>query len=490
MVRGIIGIDADRQHYHSFVFQVRLHLDHGRRLFDTGRAPRRPKIQHHHLTAKLIERDGVIGILHAELRSARANTKWMRTAVTSDEGSQQSNTESQMKGSSGHTAIITKSGQMVNGGSMQDVPNPATAGRLRRDDEGAPEVSIVIPARNEETNIGACLQSLLVQEGLAFETIVVDDSSTDRTPEIARGFENARVISAQNIREASPEKRPTGKNNALIAGASVARGKWLLFTDADTVHRPGSLVRALDEAEREAADLLSYSPEQEVITFTERAVMPVVFAELAAEYPLHKIRQQRSEVAAANGQYILVRRSAYDAVGGHAAVASEILEDVALAKRFRNTGFRVYFRYGGDAVRTRMYRNWSQLREGWTKNLALLFPHANRLALQSVVIWGGAWASLAIAATASSKNPLRIVFVSFFLLAYRRIQRSHFSRANSLLALAFGFPIFSYLLWRSSRAHQSGEIVWKGRSYSVGGKGRPCIKAETTEFARLSPKKS
>ena len=171
-------------------------------------------------------------------------------------------------------------------------------------------------------------------------------------------------------------------------------------------------------------------------------------------------------------------------------MASEILEDVALARRFRHSGYLVYFRYGGDAVRSRMYRNWAQLREGWTKNLALLFPHANRLALQSLALWGGAWASLAIAATASPKNPLRIGFVSFFLLAYRRIRSAHFSRANSLLALTFGVPIFSYLLLRSNRARQLGQIVWKGRSYAVGENGRPSIKAETTEFAKLSLEKA
>lgn len=398
-----------------------------------------------------------------------------------------------MKGRSCHTAIITKSGQIVNGAFMLDVPNPTTAVDLMSGEGRVPDVSIIIPARNEEANIGACLQSLVAQKGHAqevptFEIIVVDDSSTDRTREVASSFDGVKALSAQTLPTASAEKRPTGKNSALIAGANLAWGKWLLFTDADTVHRPGSLARALDEAERESADLLSYSPEQEVVTFAERAVMPVVFSELAAQYPLHKVRGQSPEVVAANGQYILVRRSAYDAIGGHAAVASEILEDVALARRFRNAGFRVYFRYGGDAVRTRMYRNWAQLREGWTKNLALLFPHTNRLALLSLALWGGAWASLAMAATATSRNPWRIGFIIFPFLAYRRIRKSHFSPANSLLALAFGIPIFSYLLLRSSTAHRTGEITWKGRSYAVGERARTGIKPETTgmENGKLS----
>src|SRR6202163_4878912 len=163
-----------------------------------------------------------------------------------------------------------------------------------------PEVAIIVPARNEETSLGDCLESLAAQTGAAFEIIVVDDGSTDRTREIAQSFAEVRII--------SPDPLPdgwTGKNNAVIAGAKEERAQWLLFTDADTVHLPGSLARALDEAKREGADLLSYSPEQVVCTFAERAVMPVVFAELAAQYPPQKVREQNLGIVAANGQYIL-----------------------------------------------------------------------------------------------------------------------------------------------------------------------------------------
>ena len=158
--------------------------------------------------------------------------------------------------------------------------------------------------------------------------------------------------------------------------------------------RSGSLARALAEARAQQAEMLSYSPEQVVGTFWERAVMPVVFAELAAQYPPEKVRDQNSGVVAANGQYILVRRETYEAVGGHAAVADKILEDVALARVFRAAGFRVYFRYGADAVRTRMYRSWSELRDGWTKNLALLFPRPMGRALGMVTWWALAWFTL------------------------------------------------------------------------------------------------
>src|ERR1700693_1633354 len=139
-----------------------------------------------------------------------------------------------------------------------------------------PVVSIIVPARNEEACLGACLASLISQTGVAFEIIVVDDGSTDRTRAIVRSFPGVRVI--------EPPPLPpgwTGKNNAVTAGAREARGQWLLFTDADTVHKPGSLARAVAEAGEHHADLLSYSPEQEVHGFWERAIMPVIFAELA-----------------------------------------------------------------------------------------------------------------------------------------------------------------------------------------------------------------
>src|SRR6202795_2099848 len=324
-----------------------------------------------------------------------------------------------------------------------------------------PEISIIVPARNEEASLGDCLVSLAAQTGVAFEIIVVDDGSTDRTREIAQSFAKVRVI--------SPEPLPdgwTGKNNAVVAGAKEARAPWLLFTDADTVHRPGSLARALDEAKTEGADLLSYSPEQVAVTFAERAVMPVIFAELAAKYPPQKVRGQNSEIVAANGQYLLVRRAAYDAVDGHAAVATEILEDVALARSFRNAGKCVYFRYGGDAVRARMYRNWPQIRDGWTKNLALLFPHPERLAVQSLFLWFVAWSALGVAMSgAASQHFAWIAFAALWLLLYRRIRVAHFSPANNLIAIAFGLPTFAYLLLRSKKAYANGQVSWKGRAY-------------------------
>ncbi len=264
----------------------------------------------------------------------------------------------------------------------------------RKDDGAVPTVSVIIPARNEEACIGRCLESLVEQTGVPFEIIVVDDGSTDRTREIAEEFESSLVQPPMQVKDATPEllmsvrvidagTLPTGwsgKSNACVAGAKIALGKWLLFTDADTDHKPGSLARSVAEGAASGVDLLSYSPEQEVHGIAERALMPVVFAELAATYKPKEVSDRASAAAAANGQYLLITREAYDAVGGHVAVARDLLEDVALAKLVKQSGRKLRFRFGGDAVRTRMYRSWRQMCEGWTKNLALLFAAPAKLA--------------------------------------------------------------------------------------------------------------
>jgi glycosyltransferase involved in cell wall biosynthesis len=328
-----------------------------------------------------------------------------------------------------------------------------------------PLVSVIVPARNEEASLAQCLESLASQAGVTFEIIVVDDASTDHTRQIAQSFPQVNVVDAPPL-----PLGWTGKNNALAAGAKAARGFWLLFTDADTVHHPGSLARSLAEAEQHSAALLSYSPGQEVHGFWENAVMPVIFAELACTYRPSQVCDPATSAAAANGQYLLITRQAYDAAGGHTAVATSLLEDVALAKAVKASGRRIFFRFGGDAVRTRMYRSFSQLREGWTKNLVLLFPSPLRLAILRLTEFLLIVASAAVTFVAAVRGYrpgslaaiLAVIMVTVF---FSRIRKAHFSRKSNALAL-FGLPIFSYLLLRSRRAYKKGTVVWKGRTYA------------------------
>jgi hypothetical protein len=329
----------------------------------------------------------------------------------------------------------------------------------------APLVSVIVPARNEESSLASCLESLLQQVEAPVEIIVVDDGSSDRTREIAESFP-VRVVPAAPLPPGF-----TGKCNALTSGVRHARGQWILFTDADTVHRPGSLIRAVQEAELHQAALLSYSPEQEVHGFWEKAIMPVVFAELAATYPPAEVSDPASPSAAANGQYLLVRRDVYDAIGGHAAIGSSLLEDVELARRVKRAGYALRFRAGSDAVRTRMYRSFGQLREGWTKNLALLFPHPRRLAAQRAAEFTAIVTGIAVgvggalrgrpAAALAATLCASAVYLSFL----RRVRRAHFA-ADAELAAIFGLPLFAYLLLCSARAHERSTITWKGRTYA------------------------
>jgi glycosyltransferase involved in cell wall biosynthesis len=336
---------------------------------------------------------------------------------------------------------------------------------------GPPAVSVIIPARNEEVSLASCLESLVAQVGVAFEIIVVDDHSTDRTRAIADSFSNSQMQFPLRVIEAGTLPAGwTGKNNAVVAGARAARGEWLLFTDADTIHLPGSLARSLAEAKRRGAALLSYSPEQIVDSFWERAVMPVIFAELASSFRPSEVSNPKSPAAVATGQYILIAREAYEAVGGHTAIATSLLEDVALARAVKRSGRKIFFRYGADAVRTRMYRTFAQLREGWTKNLALLFPSPARLAVLRTLEFVLIVTSFVISITSSLRGYPRpavitgILCVILYALFLTRIRRAHFFWNANILAL-FGLPLFSYLLLRSARAHAKGSIPWKGRTY-------------------------
>jgi glycosyltransferase involved in cell wall biosynthesis len=327
-------------------------------------------------------------------------------------------------------------------------------------------VDVIVPARNEEDCIGRCLESLAAQQGISFQITVVDDGSNDQTRAIAESFPLVRVISASE-----PAPGVMGKCNALIAGAAGSTAKWLLFTDADTFHYPGSLAAAVKEAESRNVDLLSYSPEQETSSWWELAVMPLVFAELVRAYPPERVNDPSNATVAANGQYILARRAIYEALGGHKSVANKVLEDVELARLFKVSHHKIWFCFGRGLVRTRMYRSFRAMLDGWTKNLALLFRHPLALAamrgLDFVIIalmLGGGLFLL----TRDKYPDGTIVFglgALFYLTFLLRIRRAHFPwRANLMSFL--GLPLFVSLLVRSYiHSNVRGELTWKGRKY-------------------------
>src|SRR5882762_4665702 len=228
-------------------------------------------------------------------------------------------------------------------------------------------VSAIVPARNEETTIASAVASLAAQPEIK-EIIVVDDQSSDGTgaelERLSSRYPQLRVLETNALPDGW-----VGKNYAVSLGAAQATGDWLLFTDADGVHLPGSTARALADAAAAGAGLLSYSPEQEMHTWWERALIPFIYARLGQKFSYDAVNDPHSQAAAANGQYLLIRREDYARIGGHAAVAGEVLEDVALARLAKQAGIRLHFASGIGIIRVRMYRTFRAMWQGWTKNL-------------------------------------------------------------------------------------------------------------------------
>jgi glycosyltransferase involved in cell wall biosynthesis len=348
---------------------------------------------------------------------------------------------------------------------------------LKQHEAGQMELTVIVPARNEEDCLGACLESLIVQSneffslGRDWELLVVDDGSTDRTRSIAANCPGVTVLDPLKL-----ERGWTGKANACWTAAQRASGKWILFTDADTVHEAGNLRRAIHEAEKHNVGVLSYSPKQLVSGLWQRALMPLVFSELALAYPPEKVSNPELRIAAANGQFLLVKRDAYRVLGGHASVKAEILEDVELAflAKRRKVGLR--FRYAADALSTRMYRSVNAMIEGWTKNLALLFGNCLILAawrvLDIFLLIG-----LPLLAWHYWNYGLRQVpwFTAGWLIVlvwlrnlwrfYARVAKSNFPAIDCLIS-PLALPLFVVLLYRSWFQNMVlRRVSWKGRTY-------------------------
>ena len=355
-------------------------------------------------------------------------------------------------------------------GTIFDLPEPAEL----------MELTVIVPSRNEEDCLGACLESLVQQSdevfalGRDWELIVVDDHSTDRTAEIGRAIPGVMVIPANKL-----EKGWTGKANAIWTAARKARGRWLLFIDADTVHEPGDLRRAIHEAARLKVGMLSYSPRQIVRGFAQRTLMPLIFCELAIAYPTAKVSDPNQRVAAANGQFLLVERESYRRIGGHASVADKVLEDVALAGLAKRRKVGLRFRYADDAVSTRMYRTTSAMIEGWTKNLALLFNNALALAvwraLDIALLIGLPWLAIELWNAHFAAHSLEWLGAGWILILlwlrnlvrfYSRVAKSNFRFMDCALS-PLGLPLFVVVLYRSWFQHKViKQVSWKGRTYA------------------------
>jgi len=329
-------------------------------------------------------------------------------------------------------------------------------------------VSAIVPARNEEAVIAACISSLADQPEIA-EILVVNDQSTDATATVVRGL----MEKIPNLRLLESGELPdgwVGKNHALWVGVREAKSAWFLFTDADAEHERDSIARALQIANDQSVVLVSFSPQQDTQTWYEKALIPYVYLRLAKRFSYENVNDPKAPAAAANGQFLMMRHDVYDAIGGHAGVAGEVLEDVALAMRTKAAGHLIFFGSGKGIVHVRMYRSFQAMWQGWEKNLYRLMggtPWAVFREIESNL----PWIPLLMIAL-GLKFPL-LLFLGVLLLIARQT-----SYGLDLVRNQYPFSFIFYyvpavalylaVLWASYRSHVNGRIEWKGREYSVG----------------------
>jgi len=245
----------------------------------------------------------------------------------------------------------------------------------------APKVSVCIPARNEETNIRRCVEAVLRQDYPNFEVIVLDDRSTDSTltllKEIASRDSRLLPISGSDLPEGW-----AGKPHALYQASAVAKGEWLCFVDADTFLEPNALSSVYVKALETKADLFTMMTRQILGSFWELTVMPLVMTALSVGFSPRKVNDPARRDAVANGQFIFIKRSIYDLIGGHEKIKDQIVEDKALSENVKWNGHRLVVADGRLVASTRMYTSLETMWEGWTKNIYLgLRDHPSLLLL-------------------------------------------------------------------------------------------------------------
>lgn len=343
-------------------------------------------------------------------------------------------------------------------------------------DEMLPFLSIIVPARNEERQIERCVRSLLAQRYPRFEVVAVNDRSEDATGEILEriAHEDARLRVIHG--EALPDGW-IGKPWALMQGADVALGDWLLFTDADTLHEPPACASAVSYAQRHAASFVSLLTTQIFETAGERAVLPTILWMIAyAVGSLDAINDpRRLDAAIFNGQYLLAERAAYDALGGHGAVRDCIAEDYAFAHVVKQDGrFRSRLAGASDLVYTRMYRSLREVWDGFSKNLYVAAEHKP---LQAV-LGTAALAALSPAPAVllagallerNSGRTLRMAgaLAGTSLAAEWGMRRSRFPRGSGLY-FPLGIAAMLGIFLNSTLLHRTGGVEWRGRRYRAG----------------------
>ena len=337
-------------------------------------------------------------------------------------------------------------------------------------------VSVIIPARNERAVIETVVTSVLASAYRPIEVLVVDDRSTDdtaaRVGELARRDPRLRLIAGEELPPGW-----YGKPWACLQGYRASRGDLLLFTDADTRHTPELLGRAVGALRETGADLLTIAPRQRCETFWERIVMPQIWLLLGVRYhPARVNHSRRPRDVIANGQFILMSRASYEAVGTHEAVRGDVAEDLALAQAVVGRGGRLHFAFAERLMETRMYQGLGALIEGWSKNVYLggrrSFPEEPVLrALVPVMLalafgfWLAPASALVFGVLAGAPAPSAIVATGLGALFWGLICFGMQIPAIYGLGYPLGAALALYIAARSTLRGRR-RVEWRGRTYA------------------------
>ena len=291
-------------------------------------------------------------------------------------------------------------------------------------------LTVVVPAYNEAANIADCLTSILVSHPPCshWQLLLVDDESSDATVTLAKAAAEACAAGSDRFRVLAAGPRPAhqrwvGKNWACTQAMEQVHSTWVLFVDADVRLQPATLRRALAQAQADRADLLTLAPRLRCGCLAEWMVQPIIASLLGLGFPIAAANDPASAVAFAAGPFMLFRRSSYLAIGGHRALAAEVVEDLALARAIKAAGYRLRYLLGLDAVDLRMYADFPALWEGWSKNWLLGLGGNVPLALAAgavvLLLFSGPWLlapATAIALVVIPQVPLPLVLALMLAL--------------------------------------------------------------------------
>ena len=345
----------------------------------------------------------------------------------------------------------------------------------------APKVAVIVPARNEAANIGPCVETLSAQEypRERLAIIVVDDDSSDETPAIVAAL--AKQDGRIRLRRAGP--LPPGWKGKVHAccegmGAVPDDAQWLCFLDADMRAGPRAIASAVEAASGRKLHLLTLAPRHELKSFAERLMLPCGLYLLGFYQDLGKVQAADSDQVVATGQFMLIRREAYEAVGGHAPVRDAICEDVELALLMKRRGYRVLLMDGNRLLSTRMYTGWSTLWPGFAKNLTQLLGGSARTLLAAPLIGALAWVAvwlplqdLAAVLQGASGAPLALALAALgsgAMIGLHVGGAVHF-RIPWWYGLLFplGYTAGAVMAVDSVRWRLIRQVRWKGRVYTA-----------------------